>query len=260
MLFGFIFLYIELGSDTLEMLFPVLFGLIFIIMMYLGIKANRRDYSESRNIHDSQLPLYLFRAHVARFIASTEHTFDDIKDMYTEYLKKFAFVYEIEQKYELNQLQYLINNKVNIEQAIRKGKKESHKKRLLILFFLFNISVRTGKISENDRFYLDKVYIDLGLSRSVYLKIRTTYIKDEQKNANGHIQNISVSAYKLQKAYTALNLPQSASFKEVKKAYRKSVKKYHPDVYKKHDTQSKEYALKKFNEITEAYKTIKKLI
>ena len=86
-------LYIELGSETLEILFPVLFGLVFILLMYLIIKANSGGYSELRNTSDSQLPVYLFRAHVARFIASTGHSFNEIKDMYLEYLKKFAFVY-----------------------------------------------------------------------------------------------------------------------------------------------------------------------
>ena len=66
-----------------------------------------------------------------------------------------------------------------------------------------------------------------------------------------------VSAYKIQKAYQILNLTPSASFKEVKHAYRKMAKKFHPDVYKKHDTKSKEFAVKRFNEITEAYETIK---
>ncbi|MCD4792468.1 MAG: DnaJ domain-containing protein [Bacteroidales bacterium] len=250
-------LYIEFGSETLEILFPVLFGLVFILLMYLGIKSKYGKDSELRNTSDSQLPVYLFRAHVARFIASTGHSFNEIKDMYSEYLKKFAFVYGVEQKYELSQLLYLTDNKINVEHTIRKGRKESHKKRLMILFLLFNISVRTGKLSDNDRFYLDKVYKDLGLSYSVYSKIKSTYIKDKQKNTNKRFQDISVSSYKLQKAYQILNLTSGASFKEVKYAYRKMAKKYHPDVYKKHDTKSKEFAVKMFNEISQAYEIIK---
>lgn len=253
-------IYIEFGSETLEILFPVLFGLVFILLMYLGIKANRRDYSELRNTSDSQLPVYLFRAHVARFIASTGHSFNEIKDMYSEYLKKFALVYGVEQKYELSQLQYLTDNKVDIEHTIRKGRKESHKKRLMILFFLFKISVRTGNFSDNDRFYLDKVYKDLGLSYSVYSKVKSNYIKDEPKNEKHNTKKSVVSSYKLQKAYKTLNLPYGSNFKEVKKAYREMAKKFHPDVYNKHFKQSKEFAVKRFNEITEAYEMIKKYI
>ena len=128
MFLEYILLYIEFGNEALEILSPVLFLSAFILIMYLGIKANRKDYPKSSNTSDSQLPLYLFRAHVARFIASTEHSYNEIKDMYSEYLKKFAFIYRVEQKYELNKLLYLINNKVNIEQTIKEGRKESHKK------------------------------------------------------------------------------------------------------------------------------------
>ena len=254
------YVYIELNSESLEIVFPVLFGLIFISLMYLGIKMNRRNYSESGNINDSQLPLYLFRAHVARFIAYTEHTFDEIKDKYIEYLKKFAFIVALEQKFELNQVQYLINNNVNVEQTIRAGKNEAHKKRLLILFFLFNISVKTTGIKDIDRLYLDKLYIDLGISQSVYLKIRSVYIKDHQKRVKDHFKKISSSGYEIQKAYEILNLKEGANFKEVKDAYRKLAKTYHPDKYKPHDIKSLKFAEKKFYEISSSYKLISEFL
>lgn len=257
---GTTYLYIVLGSAGLVLLFPILFGLIFILLMYFRFKSNFIDNSESKNSTDSLLPLYLFRAHAARYVAVTGHSFDEIKSLYTVYIKKFAFINGVEQNYELNQVQYLINNNVNVEQTIREGKKEAHKKRLLILFFLFNISVVAGKISERDRLYLDEIYISLGISYFVYNKIRSSYIKQKQKNISDHINNISISNYKLQKAYKVLNLKKNANFKEVKNAYRKLAKRYHPDVYKVHDTQSMKSAEKKFNEITSAYEIINKYI
>ena len=93
---------------------------------------------------------------------------------------------------------------------------------------------------------------------SIYKKIKLTYIKDEPKSKKYFTEKSVVSSFQMQKAYKTLNLPYNSSFKEVKKAYREMVKKYHPDVYNKHLKQSKEFAVKMFNEITEAYKMIRK--
>ena len=52
--------------------------------------------------------------------------------------------------------------------------------------------------------------------------------------------------------YQVLGIPESASDKEIKKAYKKLVKKYHPDIF--HG--DKEFAENKIKEINEAYDTL----
>src|ERR687896_773341 len=51
--------------------------------------------------------------------------------------------------------------------------------------------------------------------------------------------------------YAALGVDKSASADEIKKAYRKLARKYHPDVSKEKD------AKEKFQEVSEAYETLK---
>ncbi len=55
--------------------------------------------------------------------------------------------------------------------------------------------------------------------------------------------------------YDVLGVPESASDEEIKKAYRKLAKKYHPDNYT--DSPLKDVASEKMKEINEAYDTIR---
>ena len=56
----------------------------------------------------------------------------------------------------------------------------------------------------------------------------------------------------MDKAYTILGVSQDATDEEIKKAYRRLSKKYHPDA----NLNQPEYAERKFKEIQEAYKKI----
>ena len=64
--------------------------------------------------------------------------------------------------------------------------------------------------------------------------------------------NVSENAYKI------LGIDASASDEEVKKAYREMAKKNHPDLVNNLGEEVRQAAEKKFQEINEAYETIKK--
>ena len=59
-------------------------------------------------------------------------------------------------------------------------------------------------------------------------------------------------------AYKILEIEQSASDDEVKKAYRKMAKKYHPDRVVTEDEAIKKGAEEKFKQVQKAYETIQK--
>ena len=56
----------------------------------------------------------------------------------------------------------------------------------------------------------------------------------------------------MDEAYTILGVSQDATDEEIKKAYRRLSKKYHPDA----NLNQPEYAERKFKEVQEAYKKI----
>src|SRR5699024_3515177 len=59
-------------------------------------------------------------------------------------------------------------------------------------------------------------------------------------------------------AYKILEIDQNASENEIKKAYRKMVKKYHPDKLVDMDEAYKKGAREKFNKVQEAYDKIRR--
>lgn len=65
-------------------------------------------------------------------------------------------------------------------------------------------------------------------------------------------------SYSLVEDYQILGLSESASNSEIKKAYYKIAKKYHPDSYASMNEQSKKNAEEKFKKINNAYQRIKR--
>ena len=59
-------------------------------------------------------------------------------------------------------------------------------------------------------------------------------------------------------AYKILDIPQTATNEEVKKAYRAMAKKYHPDKLKSKEPALVKGAQEKFQKVQEAYETIQK--
>ena len=112
--------------------------------------------------------------------------------------------------------------------------------RLQILHFLFAIANADGKISPVEVEKIEQIAMGLNLRRPDIESIKAMFFKS------------SDTAYKI------LELSPKATTAEIKQAYRKMVKKYHPDRLQTKDEALKKGAQEKFRQVQQAYETLKK--
>ncbi|MCC1485213.1 TerB family tellurite resistance protein [Winogradskyella immobilis] len=115
-----------------------------------------------------------------------------------------------------------------------------HASRLQLLHFLFGIAKADGIVTEDE---LRQIY-----TMSGYLGIN-----------NRDYESIKAMFYSsINNAYKVLEIDKSVSDDEVKKAYRKMAKKYHPDRLGHLGEEHQEGAEAKFRQVQEAYEHIQK--
>jgi DnaJ like chaperone protein len=112
--------------------------------------------------------------------------------------------------------------------------------RLQLLHLLFGVSAADTKIHPSEANLIEKISGYLGISSGDYLSIKNMFVPETD------------SAYKI------LEIDQSASNEEVKKAYRKMAMKYHPDKVSHLGEDFRKTADDKFKKVNEAYEKIKK--
>ena len=115
-----------------------------------------------------------------------------------------------------------------------------HASRLQLLHFLFGIAKADGFVAESEIEEIKKIAGYLYINDRDYISIKAMFY-DESGNA-----------------YKILEITKSASPDEVKKAYRKMVKKYHPDKLQGLGEEHLKGANEKFLSIQKAYDSIKK--
>ncbi len=112
--------------------------------------------------------------------------------------------------------------------------------RLQIIHFLFGIAQADGRVSEAEAEVIKDIAGYLQLGQRDFESIKAMFFK------------------KADYAYTILEIDKSASDAEVKKAYRKMAKKYHPDKLGHMDEAYRKGAEEKFRKVQEAYEQIQK--
>jgi DnaJ like chaperone protein len=112
--------------------------------------------------------------------------------------------------------------------------------RLQILHFLFGVANADGSISQPELSKVEQIAAALGIRQHDLESIKAMFIKATD------------SAYKI------LDIPQTATNEEVKKAYRAMAKKYHPDKLQSKDPALVKGAQEKFQKVQVAYETIQK--
>ena len=116
----------------------------------------------------------------------------------------------------------------------------AYETRLQILHFLFGIANADGNISDVELQKLSQVASGMRLRLPDFESIKAMFVKNTDN------------------AYKILEIDSNASQDEIKSAYRKMAKKYHPDKLQSKDPALIKGAQEKFLKVQEAYEAIQK--
>ena len=112
--------------------------------------------------------------------------------------------------------------------------------RLQLLHFLFGIAQSDGRVGQAELDKLSQLAGFLRIGTYDFNSIKAMFFKEADQ------------------AYKILEITKSSSDDDVKKAYRKMAKKYHPDRVVTEDEAIKKGAEEKFKQVQKAYETIQK--
>jgi len=114
-----------------------------------------------------------------------------------------------------------------------------HPSRLQLLHFLFGIAQADNVIVESEIKEIHKISQYLGISKKDFDSIKAMFYTDHEN------------------PYRVLEISRSASVADIKSAYRKMAKKYHPDRVLHLGEEHQKGAEEKFRQVQEAYELIK---
>ncbi|MBW6498504.1 MAG: TerB family tellurite resistance protein [Bacteroidales bacterium] len=112
--------------------------------------------------------------------------------------------------------------------------------RLQLLHFLFGISAADGQFHPREVETIQAISVYLGINQYDFISIKNMFVKDTNS------------------AYRILEVEPDASEEEIKKAFRAMALKYHPDRVSHLGEEFRKAAEEKFQQVNEAYNTIKK--
>lgn len=113
-----------------------------------------------------------------------------------------------------------------------------HSSRLQLLHFLFGIAKADEIVTEEEIDKIETIANYMGVSRRDYDSIKAMFYNSREQ------------------AYKILEIPTTATNDEVKKAYRKMAKKYHPDKVAHLGDEHRKGAEEKFRQVQKAYEKI----
>lgn len=125
--------------------------------------------------------------------------------------------------------------------------------RAQVLFFLAGIASLNGKIERRERLFLDKIRIELKISKEILDHIYSVYASfnahfEERKSERPMQKSTRLDLYR-----SIMGITVDDDEKVLKKAYRRLAKMYHPDAIVNGTEAQKKMAEDKFLEIQKAY-------
>ncbi|MBE51074.1 MAG: molecular chaperone DjlA [Flavobacteriales bacterium] len=121
----------------------------------------------------------------------------------------------------------------------------NHSTRLEIIHFLFGVAFADNNIDNKEILIIKKIAGYLNINNYDFESIQSMFLSNNSSNT-------------LERYFKILELPSSASDKEIKRAYRKMAIKYHPDKIQGVSDDIKKLAEEKFLLVKQAYEEIMK--
>ena len=171
--------------------------------------------------------------------------FDDISKIFDEKEKTRAIMKEI-----FNEEKQRTDDTKEIAQALNKLLGRSLIKRKQFVGFLIQLAFVDGGISSDEEKVLREIMHELNIAPEIY---------DEIVNKFENIMKNKQQTMSPEKAYEILGVKESDDMNTIKKAYRKLIREYHPDIISSQDKDESymEEATAKTQEINQAYQVIK---
>lgn len=115
-----------------------------------------------------------------------------------------------------------------------------YESRLQVVHFLFSIANADGYVTEAELSVINQISVNLGVQHRDFESIKAMFFKSADS------------------AYTILEIERTATDSEIKAAYRRMAKKYHPDKLQHMDEAYQKGAEEKFRKVKEAYEQLQK--
>ncbi len=171
--------------------------------------------------------------------------FDDISKVFDEKEKARGFMKEI-----FNDEKQTLDDTKQIAQSLNKLLGKSILKRRQYVSFLIQLAFIDSGISSEEEKILRDIIKELNIPSEIY----DTIVNSFENKMKNRTQTMSPT-----EAYKILGVKEDDDMNTIKKAYRKLIREYHPDIISSQDKDESymEEATAKTQEINQAYQTIK---
>ncbi len=200
-----------------------------------------RNYTVQRN--EFELCLLILAAEVMR---SKGKKVEEEKQYVREFYVRNFGEEHIESRMKL--LSVILEKEFSVRKVALQIKKiKSHATRLQLVHFMFAIAEADGHISQDEVNVIQLISSHLGISTKDFKSIHAMFIGGKV------LASVDMKYY-----YTILEVDPKATDNEVKKAYRRMAKKYHPDRVSQVGEDVQKAAKVKFQKLQQAYEMVKK--
>ena len=198
-----------------------------------GVHQGRRGYTSGGDFNVSLLVLSAAVMKADGKVMKSELNY--VKEFYNRQFRNPDFT-----RQQMQILKDILEKEIPLRQVclqIRANMR--HPLRLELLHYLFDISKADGKVDKSEVDVIHKIATYMGISDKDFDSLKAMFYKD------------AGAAYKI------LEVEESATDDQVKKAYRKMALKYHPDRVAQLGEDHAKHAKEKFQKVQDAYETIK---